>query len=1029
VRFLAGIATFTSLCQAQLTFNSVPSREVGQPRMTVTSGAPNYVEGRELQLPQSVAVDTSLSPPALYIADYGNNRVLGYRNATGFQNGAKADLVIGQPDALTTVPQGPSSTLAASGLTNPVGLAVDKQGNLYVVDAGNNRILRFAKPFSQPTSDLVTPDMVIGQPNFRSNTANNGGVSASTIFTSTSSQLLRAGLTFDTQGNLWFADSGNNRVLRYPASVLSGPSGPAADLVIGQTSFTNNLFTIPSGTTDSRQIRNQVSLPSDLAFDPSGRLFVSDSGRVLVFTPPFSNGMAATRMMGVYVPPAGQGVPVASENTLGANKGSGFQPAQGVFFVGNNPWVVDTPNHRILRYDAQESWPAESTQFSPSAKGVLGQPNFTSSKSNAGQTITNAGGFNSPSMAVYVNNELYVVDSGNHRVVVLPVSASGFGAPTRVLGQDNFINGAVNLVEGREFFFRGGSAYDGAGLAVDSGSNPPPPGSTPPHLFVADTYNHRVLGFKDVRNVKPGDKADLVIGQPDLTRAVINWPTGDQFQPLSSNLFLPKGLSVDSSGALWVADGGNGRVLRFPAPFSQPAGQLVTADLVVGQSSFTAQVPDPSSRTMISPWGIAFTVAGDLLVSDAAANRVLFFRKPAGGDFSSGQGAEKVFGQADFQTISSGSDLNRFNGPRHIAVDTDDHLYVCDPGNARVLVFDRVGSASSGASAAKAITSFSNPQGVYISPTTGEVWVADAGRGSLFRFPPYDNLLVKPDPQASIASNAPYAVTLDGFGNLIAAEGINRVAFWFPGLNALNAANYAPRPLAPGTIASIFPKTTDPNPFGTQSANFTTTPVPTTLADLQVLVNDTPSPLFYAGPSQINFVVPGNAPSQGTADVIVLQKSTGRIMAASSVAMAPVSPGLFTAASSGEGQISAINYHADGKVDVNTSSTPAAWGDTVALYGTGQGLVTNMPADGVPASGQLPTATKPRLFINTQFYDSAVSYSGLAPTLVGVWQVNFVVPNPLPEGPNQVLLIFNSVQTNVNSKGAVVVTTIAVKKN
>ena len=48
-----------------------------------TQASPNLVEGRELDAPGHIAFDTSGSPPILYIADIGNNRVLAYKNPAG----------------------------------------------------------------------------------------------------------------------------------------------------------------------------------------------------------------------------------------------------------------------------------------------------------------------------------------------------------------------------------------------------------------------------------------------------------------------------------------------------------------------------------------------------------------------------------------------------------------------------------------------------------------------------------------------------------------------------------------------------------------------------------------------------------------------------------------------------------------------------------------------------------------------------------------------------------------------------------
>src|SRR6185436_8844915 len=106
----------------------------------------NLVEGRELNAPQAVAIDATVRPPRLYVADTGNHRVLGWRDASSFANGAPADVILGQPNRFGASPNSPSVAL---GLLQPSGVAVDPAGNLYVADTGNNRVLRFPRPFDR----------------------------------------------------------------------------------------------------------------------------------------------------------------------------------------------------------------------------------------------------------------------------------------------------------------------------------------------------------------------------------------------------------------------------------------------------------------------------------------------------------------------------------------------------------------------------------------------------------------------------------------------------------------------------------------------------------------------------------------------------------------------------------------------------------------------------------------------------------------------------------------------------------------
>src|ERR1019366_6258630 len=116
-------------------------------------------------------------------------------------------------------------------------------------------------------------------------------------------------ITFDTQHNLWLADAGNNRVLRYAAAdVAKGGFATtiSANLEIGQLDFVSRQPNLPS-TAAGVQIKNQLNIPGAIAFDSTGRLYIADSdgatnpdpqNRILVFLPPFTTGMSAARVMG-----------------------------------------------------------------------------------------------------------------------------------------------------------------------------------------------------------------------------------------------------------------------------------------------------------------------------------------------------------------------------------------------------------------------------------------------------------------------------------------------------------------------------------------------------------------------------------------------------------------------------------------------------------------------------------------------------------------------------------------------------------
>ena len=425
--------------------------------------------------------------------------------------------MIGQAGSFfTTGAQGPGTNFTA-GLSRPTGLTVDLNGNLFVADVANNRILRFPKPFAQQGGQF--PDLYLGQPNLNSKVANYSG--SATVPTAlglnlAGSQAPTVNMVFDAAQNLWVTDGGNRRVLRYAAAdIAAGGGSLRANLVIGQLDFDTVQPAVANAT---RTNAGAFSFPQGIAFDSAGRLYVADMtadsslSRVLVFTPPFINNQTAARIMGITPGPTFPTQDAIDRTVMVGPAGIFFLPSAG------RMGILDSFSHRILLFDTYEKWPDVATLFSPQAIDKIGQPDFHNRGANANtsaflQAPTPATFF-SPEAVVFSGTELFVADTRNNRVVVLPFTGSTFGPATRVLGQDNFTMSGINLVEGREFTFLSGSTAD-AGIALDETTDTP-------HLFVADPYNHRILGFKDSRKVQAGTKADIVLGQPDFNSNLCN---------------------------------------------------------------------------------------------------------------------------------------------------------------------------------------------------------------------------------------------------------------------------------------------------------------------------------------------------------------------------------------------------------------------------------------------------------------------------------------------------------------------------
>ncbi|HYO80008.1 MAG TPA: hypothetical protein VES20_01295, partial [Bryobacteraceae bacterium] len=149
------------------------------------------------------------------------------------------------------------------------------------------------------------------------------------------------------------------------------------------------------------------------------------------------------------------------------------------------------------------------------------------------------------------------------------------------------------------------------------------------------------------------------------------------------------------------------------------------------------------------------------------------------------------------------------------------------------------------------------------------------------------------------------------------------------------------------------------------------------------------------------------------------------LLAVSEFPFQPVSPALFLQGNALEGQVAALNE--DGTV--NSASNRAPRGTIVQLFGTGQGVVPGAPPEGEPPTTALETTAKPRVFIGGGDFvpEENVIYSGLAPGLVGVWQINVRIPQTTPpDAAIDTVVLLNNVPSNRTTDNRTIRTTIAV---
>lgn len=1020
--------------------NPIPAQSLGSlnvPRtaeemVIPTAQTLNLIEGREFLSPQAVAVDTSATEPILYVADTGNKRVLAFKNPGNEWALQRADFVIGQRDLFSSFPNRPGlgSPSYNSGLNDPVSVAVDRQGNLFVLDFSNHRILRYPKPREQ--SGVITADLVIGQPNLSSRNPNQATATtapprADTLKFGTGFPGVEfAAIAFDPDGNLWVTDNGNHRVLRYPGAEVSGSSNTttprtiSADYVLGQTDFVTATpnparTALASAATDLLN-RLKLRFGSALAFDSAGNLYVADDlGRVLFWRKGsgFSSdnrGRAADRILGLFVPQtADQVVPFNDYGLTARANGNvyAFGP-KALVVIDDRLFVSDSLANRVVRYSHPSQWPAETTTFpSPQMAGVAGQPDFLSGRSNRGALEPAADTLSFPGGLAYDSRtrDLYVVDVGNNRVLVHPVAEGSFGvSPARaVIGQTGFEFRAPNFIEGREF---GNSFIDFQVSATSAIRIPVGPHtvidytSSPPRLYVADTANNRVLGFADARRVSAGTKADIVIGQVDSFRNLINSPGNSDQTPTDTGLYQPTAVAVDSSGDLFVADMGNGRVLRFPRPFDQTES-VRRANLVIGQRDFTSRDFQPTERTLARPVSIAFTGNDSLVVADIATHRVLLFAR---GDFTNGVHASRVVGQFDFNSSEPGSTENKLTYPLQIAVDADDNLYVADYGNNRIQVFYRVSAIGdgNGVDATNSIrVANATLVGVTASKRRSQFWMIDGGLGTnpgrAIRIPDRDLFFLTGtlNADATITTASPRALALDERDNPLILDGVGRITFHYPQLSVVNWANGFPR-VAPGMIGTLRVSGVQLNGSGTEVNGPT---VPLEMDDLVVTAAGYAAPIIQVNSDEARIIIPKQTPGTGNAEFLVRRPSTGEIVAHSLVNMTSVSPGIITQPPAAP-LAPALAFNEDG--GQNSTGNRARIGSTLTLSLTGYGYFDSLPEDGTASSADVPSRESLRVLlftpanVPTQLSESEIISSALDPERPGVWKLTIRVPDRIP---------------------------------
>ncbi len=542
--------------------------------LMIGPGAQNPNAGT-LQFPMGLAIDAVNN---LYVADQANNRVLEFNEGSSPANKV-ANGAGGQIDLSHNAP----NYVDAVGENAPGGIAVDASSNpsyrhLYVADGRNNRVLGWNDVSSYVSAQPA--DIVFGQPDLFSYKCNNGVAGGDVAGLGPDSLCGPARIAVDQKGNLYVADSANNRVLVYntPFNAASGEPGAgdeSADFVYGQGgAFTTRNCNLHGASATS------LCNPAAVALDGAGNIYIADAGnnRVLEFAkagdPPVASDAIANRSYGQG------GVSDFSDTQCADGVGSDPPPSNhgmcnpgGVALdMSGNLFIADTSNNRVMEIDV----PLAGTQ---AATRVFGQAaNFAASGCNQGApSARGASTLCAPAgLVLDVLGNLWVADVNNDRVLEYNPPFGSDTAAAMVVGQGdggNFTTSGCDrgIAPGDLNGVGADSLCSPAAVAVDSNID----------LYVADTSNNRSLVY------------DGIIAVPTPT------PT-----------LTPTASATATSSP----------TATMTATASPTASATPSATATATRSATPTPTPEPGGKLKLSPQSIAF---GKVAVGRHSAPRTI----------------------------------------------------------------------------------------------------------------------------------------------------------------------------------------------------------------------------------------------------------------------------------------------------------------------------------------------------------------------------------------------------------------------
>lgn len=513
-------------------------------------------------------------------------------------------------------------------------------------------------------------------------------------------------------------------------------------------------------------------------------------------------------------------------------------------------------------------------------------------------------------------------------------------------------NGVITTFAGT-----GSAGYSGdGGPAVQASINTP----TGVCLDAQNNVYLNDLSNRRIRKITPQGIITTVAGNGTLGSS------GDGGPASAASFNIPIRCAVDNTGNLYIVDQGLHRVRRVDTNgnISNFAG--------TGTQGFSGDGGPATNAALNNPTAAAFDAAGNLYITDQSNQRIR--RVDTGGMIQTIAGT----GTAAYGGDGGPATQATLNFPGTPAIDSAGNIFIVDTVSNRIR---RIQGGTISTVAGTGARGYGGDGGAPLQAMFADAFgIAIDAAGSIYIGDTANNRIRKISGLA--AGGAP----------VITSAGVTNAASFQTGI-------------APGAIITLFGTNLGAQPGQVVVAPGSTWP--NTLAGVGVTMDGIPAPVYRVlnmnGQEQLSVQAPFSL--LGKNSVLVVVSTPAGTGSTVSVPVLAAQPGIFVLDGSNNGAT-----RADGSIV--TAASPSMAKDIVILYLTGLGGVNNQPPAGQPASLTTlsPTLVSPQVFIGG--FTAAVSFSGLTPGYIGLYQINVEVPGGVPAGAVDVNVKSNGVTSN-----------------